>query len=111
MKQGKYDETTIEQILQSLDTAQRANVPDFFYTRLRARMMDVQATSFPIMRKPVLVIGALVLMLCMNIFVLLRGVEHPVAQQSGADNETTQLVDAYGLNDASAFTKESDENK
>ena len=28
----------IEQILQSLDANQRASAPDFFYTRLKARM-------------------------------------------------------------------------
>jgi hypothetical protein len=109
MKQGKYDEAAIEQILQSLDTVQRAQAPDFFYTRLSARIGEV-ATA-PVIRRPALVLSALILMLCMNIFVLLRGTAHSLTQVQETENETMQMVDAYGLNDASAFTKESDENK
>ena len=109
MKQGKYDEAAIEQILQSLDTVQRAQAPDFFYTRLRARIEQV-ATA-PVIRRPALVLGALILMLCMNVFVLLRGTARSLTQVQETENETMQMVDAYGLNDASAFTKESDEDK
>lgn len=109
MKQGKYDEAAIEQILQSLDTVQRAQAPDFFYTRLSARIEQV-ATA-PVIRRPALVLSALILMLCMNVFVLLRGTAHSLTQVQETENETMQMVDAYGLNDASAFTKESDENK
>lgn len=109
MKQGKYDEAAIEQILQSLDTVQRAQAPDFFYTRLSARIEQV-ATA-PVIRRPALVLSALILMLCMNIFVLLRGTADSLTQVHETENETMQMVDAYGLNDASAFTKESDEDK
>lgn len=109
MKQGKYDEAAIEQILQSLDTVHRAQAPDFFYTRLSARIEQV-ATA-PVIRRPALVLSALILMLCMNVFVLLRGTAHSLTQVQETENETMQMVDAYGLNDASAFTKESDENK
>ena len=109
MKQGKYDEAAIEQILQSLDTVQRAQAPDFFYTRLSARIEQV-ATAH-VIRRPALVLSALILMLCMNVFVLLRGTAHSLTQVQETENETMQMVDAYGLNDASAFTKESDENK
>ena len=109
MKQGKYDEAAIEQILQSLDTVQRAQAPDFFYTRLSARIEQV-ATAH-VIRGPALVLSALILMLCMNVFVLLRGTAHSLTQVQETENETMQMVDAYGLNDASAFTKESDENK
>ena len=92
-----------DEILSSLDNIQKAVAPDFFYTRLRARMekeSEVPATRSWILR-PVYTFAALVIVLLVNAFVLFK--------ENGA-NQTTTTVDPmqsiaaeYNLNDNSLY--------
>ena len=66
----------IEELLSSLDGIKRAAAPDFFYTRLRARMeqgLTPKNTSRNWVLRPVYIVSALFLVLALNIFVLLKG--------------------------------------
>jgi hypothetical protein len=90
----------IEEILGSLDASQRASAPDYFYTRLKARMEKEQgkeARNSWILR-PAYAFAALVLLLAVNAIIILQREEK--VDNSTADNETVQSVAAeYSLND------------
>ena len=64
----------IEQILNSLDGNQRAVVPDFFYTRLKARMEKEQGSyNKTWMLRPAYALATLILVLSINLGVILKG--------------------------------------
>ncbi|MES1198191.1 MAG: hypothetical protein ABUL41_02835 [Chitinophagaceae bacterium] len=92
----------IEEILESLDSNQRAMAPDFFYTRLVARMQresekGLSKTGF---LRPVYAIAALSIVLLINISVILK--TEKVAEYKISDTEETQSIAAeYSLNDNS----------
>lgn len=97
-----YDKKT-EEILSSLDKIQKAVAPDFFYTRLKARMekeSEVPAAR-PWVLRPVYTFAALVIILLINAFVLFK---------ENSTNQTTTTVDPmqsiaaeYNLNDNSLY--------
>lgn len=90
----------IEDILNSLDGARRATTPDFFYTRLKARMEKGYAA--PVQKhwvlRPVYAMAALVLVILLNAAVILQGANAP--ENNGSETETYQSIAAeYNLND------------
>lgn len=99
----------IEDILNSLDGSQRAAVPDFFYTRLKARMekgLEVK-TRRSWMLRPVYAVAGLFLILAVNTFVFLNNKnnetsiveETEVSQQSiAAEYNLTDMTYVYDLN-------------
>jgi hypothetical protein len=91
----------IEQILNSLDANQRAVAPDFFYTRLKARMQREQekrSNKVGALR-PAYALAALVLVLIINATVILKG-EQTTDSNNNTDTETVQSIAAeYSLND------------
>jgi len=92
----------IEDILSSLDDSQRAAAPDFFYTRLIARMekgLPAKAnTGWRL--KPVYVIGALLMVLAVNAVVLLKGQNEATSLTADNDESVQQSIAAeYSLND------------
>jgi hypothetical protein len=68
----KQDKNNIEKILQSLDGIGRADAPDFFYTRLQARMENelLEDPARPFLLRPVFLTICLMLILTINIFTL-----------------------------------------
>jgi len=92
----------VEQILDCLDSNQRALAPDFFYTRLVARMQREQESGrsvFGILR-PAYALVALVIVLIINISVIL--IEQKATEINIGDTETAQTIAAeYSLNDNS----------
>lgn len=67
----------IEEVLNSLDGCKPASAPDFFYTRLTARMMKEQTgvqvyqpTSWFL--KPVFAFAALSVLILLNVFVIMQ---------------------------------------
>ena len=91
----------IEQILQSLDANQRVPAPDFFYTRLKARMerefSDGKKNKAWILR-PAYALVVLVMVLVLNALVILKGSE--ATEINSTDSETAQSIAAeYSLND------------
>ena len=90
----------IEQILESLDSSQRISAPDFFYTRLRARMQREQekGRASLIRLRPAYALIALAIVIIINISVILEGQE--TTEITTSDNETAQSIAAeYSLND------------
>ncbi len=62
----------IEEILSSLDNAKRAEVPSFFYTRLKARM-EKETTARPSwILRPAFALAALLLIILVNAFVIFQ---------------------------------------
>jgi Na+/proline symporter len=99
----------IEDILNSLDGSQRAAVPNFFYTRLKARMekgIEVK-TKRSWMLRPVYVVVGLFLILILNTVVFLKNSnaettitdENDVSQQSiAAEYNLNEMTYVYDLN-------------
>ena len=90
----------IEEILSSLDDSERASAPDFFYTRLKARMerMQENGVSKSWMLRPAYALAALILLLVLNAAIILQGEEK--TDNTIADPETEQSIAAeYSLND------------
>ena len=101
----------VDEILGSLDGSQRAAVPDFFFTRLKARMLarleggergleKGQALNKSWLLRPAFAISALAVVLLINAFVILKDDSTKVTATN--DVETLQSIAAeYSLNDNS----------
>jgi hypothetical protein len=97
----------MEEILSSLDGVNRAVVPDFFYTRLKARMearlqegqaADPAQHSWAL--RPAYAVAALVLVLVVNSFVLLQKKNNSSAGTGDTETIAIQSIAAeYRLND------------
>ena len=97
----------IEEILGSLDNCQRATVPDFFYTRLKAKMESRESavSRKPLILRPVFALTALALVLILNAFVIFQ-------RNNTNSSEATAITDTdvlqsmaveYRLNENSAI--------
>ncbi len=97
-----------EKILNSLDGCQPASAPDFFYTRLKARMekeiLPAPARSW--VPRPVLILGMTLVLVMVNIVLVIRKdtaspkSEESITQQSLAAeyNITNESNTIYDLN-------------
>ena len=93
------DNNRIEDILNSLDEAQRATTPAYFYTRLKARMEKgiEPSVSRPWILRPAYALVALVLVILINAAVIFQGQD--TAENNNPDTETYQSIAAeYNLN-------------
>jgi hypothetical protein len=97
---NKEKNNKIEQILNSLDDSQRAAAPDFFITRLKARMERKEEThSKRWILRPAYALATLVVVLIINIAIILNG-EQATDSDNNSDSETVQSIAAeYSLND------------
>ena len=96
----KPDKDKIEEILNSLDGTRRAVTPDFFYTRLKARMeksMDEPVKKSWVLR-PVYAFAALVVVLLINAAVILKGSSSSDPSLGETDN-IQSIAAEYRLND------------
>ena len=94
----------VDEILGSLDGSRRAAVPDFFYTRLKARMEkgleQGQSLNKSWLLRPAFAITALAVVLLINAFVILK--DDATKDNSTNEVETLQSIAAeYSLNDNS----------
>lgn len=93
-----------EEILSSLDGLAKATAPDFFYTRLKARMekgLEPGTRKLWIWR-PAYALAALVLLMVLNAAILLQGQGRNENSDNNniADAEAAQSIAAeYSLND------------
>ena len=100
MEQRKNDVTT-DDILQSIEGIQRAEAPDFFYTRLMGRMQQPVIPPALWIKKPVLAFATLLLLLVLNITAISQFLHkrEPAAQQSGIQGFASE----YGLDGSSSY--------
>jgi hypothetical protein len=94
----------VNEILDSLDGIKRAGAPDFFYTRLSAKMAagydEIPGNQRPVWSlRPVYITAVLVLILVVNAVVFLRN--NNEATVVANDNETIQqsIAADYNLTD------------
>ena len=112
MKQEK--QFNVEEIMNSLDGCQRASAPDFFYTRLRARMERETAPARPApwAVRPAYALAGMALILLINVLAVfnrqaaseenaLNLPESDSFQSMAAEyrlNETNSAISFYNLN-------------
>ena len=94
----------LEDILNSLDGSQRASAPDFFSTRLKARMekgLNKDGQRSWVLR-PVYALAGFALLLIVNAVVILQ--KDNVNSESNMDTVSAQTIAAeYVLNDNSIY--------
>ena len=94
----------LEDILSSLDGSQRASVPDFFYTRLKARMEKGLNRNEPKswVLRPVYALAGFALLLIVNAVVILQ--KDNVNTENNMETVSAQTIAAeYVLNDNSIY--------
>lgn len=99
---SEYINEKIEQALKSLDGVEQAQVPNFFYTRLTARMEKrlLQQPSGFVAKRPVFILSALMLLLIVNITVLLPEKEYSNTNQAQTNKQEANLeafMSAYNI--------------
>ncbi len=94
----------IEDLLSSLDGSQRASAPDFFYTRLKARMekgLNKDARRSWVLR-PVYVLAGFALLLIVNAVVILQ--KDNENTENNMDTVSAQSIAAeYAVNENSIY--------
>ncbi len=105
MYMNKEENKKIEEILNSLDGHRKATAPDYFYTRLKARMerQEEKGISKSWVLRPAFALWAVILVLLFNTAMLLR-VESSERTSPLADTEGFQsLASEYSVNDNFAY--------
>ncbi len=97
----------IDKILESLDGASPAAAPDFFYTRLKAKMLRQHEEAMPEkatkwLLKPAFVFAAFALLLIVNAFVFFKNNSNEKGDNSGTDTIQTIAAD-YSISDSNSF--------
>jgi hypothetical protein len=97
---------SVEEILASLDSMDRAGAPAFFYTRLQAKLDNrvSSADSWIWIHKPVLSFATLGLLLVLNVFAISKFLQKDQSSAtSGSGIET--FAKEYGLDGSSVYTE------
>jgi hypothetical protein len=90
----------VDEYLQSLQGMETPRSDDFFYVRLKARMeKNVKQEGLRIYR-PALLIGVLLLLLCVNMFMLVR---QRSSQIEAPGSSIQQVAEAYNLGSTSNY--------
>jgi hypothetical protein len=89
-----------DEYLQSLQGMEQPRSDDFFYVRLKARMEKQALPQRELIYKPALLMGVLLLLLCVNVFMLVRQ-QKPATKNGGSFIE--QVVQAYNLGESSNY--------
>ena len=89
--------------MKSLDGLQKAEAPDFFYTRLVGKMQDkTEPKRKPfILLRPVFITAMLSVLLIINIVSLTRFDKQPIQTKKGAGIES--FAKAYGMNTETVY--------
>jgi len=103
----------VEEILGSLDGVQQSTAPDFFYTRLKARMEKgvEPATSKPWVLRPVYAMSALVIIVVINAAVIFSRNETKPIVNTGETDTLQSIAAEYRLNETPGLYELNFENK
>jgi hypothetical protein len=107
MKKESKIEQEVEAILSSIDNIKRAEAPDYFYTRLIARMERNESAPtsklLQLFSKPVIGISVLVVFLVLNV-VAIRGVIAIPKTSKGSMSDAQNFATEYNLNTTSMYS-------
>ena len=110
MKQN--EQNRVEQVLNAWDGAKRAEVPAFFYTRLRARM-DAHQTEDETPKswifRPVFVVASLVLVIIINAFIYFQNDNSTIS--SSYDESIQTIAAEFNLSDNNNLLEDINEDK
>jgi hypothetical protein len=101
MEQHYKKHSSTDEIFQSIEGMQRAEAPDFFYTRLMGRIQEPVTKAAVWIKRPVLVFATLLLLLAMNIAAITQFNKRPEPskQLTGIQGFASQ----YGLDGSSSY--------
>ena len=89
-----------DEILNSLDGIKKVHVPNFFYTRLKAKMESSPPMNKQNIIRPVYAIAFLVLLMAINIISLLKQNNNVENNTGNPETENSQTIaSAYHLDD------------
>jgi multisubunit Na+/H+ antiporter MnhC subunit len=101
----------VDEHLQSMQGMQEVGTDDFFYTRLKARMLARQSSrekehsqqgwSFPL--KPVWVVGTLVLLLAVNGFMLSQQFKAKETKSTASTSSLQNFAESYDQTISSSY--------
>ena len=88
-----------EEILNSLDGIGRATAPEFFYTRLKARMEKelLKKNQRPWILRPAFAIATLALILIVNAAVIFQG--NKASEPTATETDFSSIASEYSFND------------
>ena len=94
-----------EEILKSLDGAKRASVPDFFYTRLKAKMENGYEPDAPKswVLRPAYAIAALVMVLLINATVIFTKNSSPKENTIVETDNLQSIAAEYRLSESNSL--------
>ena len=87
-----------DEILNSLDGIKKMQAPDFFYTRLKAKMEVSPSRRQSTILRPVYVIAFLALLIAFNLVSLLKQ-NNELKNTVNADENSQTIASAYNLDD------------
>ncbi|MFT5885341.1 MAG: hypothetical protein ACI9IP_001801 [Arcticibacterium sp.] len=90
----------VQKTLNSLENVEAASAPDFFYTRLKARMeneLSIQKSSFSWILKPAFVVPTLALVLAINVLTVRQFLKNDNSEVSSINAEQAFMTE-YNLN-------------
>ncbi|MBL7703419.1 MAG: hypothetical protein JNM14_14305 [Ferruginibacter sp.] len=105
--QNKFSEERVQSIMESFGGMQPAAAPDFFYTRLRAKMEQPaeEKKTFFILR-PAFITAALAVLLIANVISLLQTDKLPKQEQTFVQSKPATIESfaaAYDMNPGSVY--------
>jgi hypothetical protein len=110
MKQDKQNR--IEQVLNAWDGAKRAEAPAYFYTRLKARMLNQQSgdeTAKSWLLRPAFVVASLVLVIIINAFIYFQNDNSTIS--SSYDESIQTIAAEFNLSDNNNLLEDINEDK
>ncbi len=99
----------VDEIIESVEGIQRANPSPYFYAKLMHKMNmmeEKESPSFLFQFKPVLVIGVLITIFCMNAFLLIKQTNNRQQSQTVVSNKASSVNDfssEYNLNTTTVY--------
>jgi len=103
---NKFSKAQVESIMESLGGIQHAAAPNFFYTRLKAKMEPAEEKRTFFMLRPAFITAALAVLLVANVVSLLQTKQRPNSEPtavSGKPATIESFATAYDMNTGSVY--------
>lgn len=103
---NNFSEARVESIMGSLGGIQRAAAPNFFYTRLKAKMQPAEAQKKFFMLRPAFITAVLSVLLIVNVVSLVKmdkKVKPGITVKSDSPAGIESFAKAYDMNTESVY--------